>query len=175
MLGLVDRDVFADEISLFSQLAASRDNCISDTMQLDLSLGKEVLLECIGGKKPDTHINGLDKVGRLSRMLRWLASSGLPDDFNRLHGENCKWAFGSCFAIWWQRFENHLALQWVEFIIRRPIQHLSLHFDGVRVDLQSIFGASHNKVEDFCEKCMEHLKAGVVFQSKSSRSSILVS
>ena len=77
--------MFADEISLLSQLAASRDNYISDTMQLDLSLGKEVLLECFGGKKPDTHINGLDKVGRLSRMLRWLASSGLPDDFNRLH------------------------------------------------------------------------------------------
>ena len=38
MLGLVDRDVFADEISLLSQLAASRDNYISDTMHLDLSL-----------------------------------------------------------------------------------------------------------------------------------------
>ena len=43
-------------------------------------------------------------------------------------------AEASIFAIWRQRAEDFILSSWPTCVLQEPIAHLSLHFDGLRVD-----------------------------------------
>ncbi len=44
----------------------------------------------------------------------------------------------SCFAHFWQGVESYVLDAWLQFVKQRHVRHLSLHYDGIRVDWQSL-------------------------------------
>ena len=147
-LDLVDKDLFATEIALLGALASNRDQFARDELQMEPNEGKDAILKTLGGSTEWKGI-GFEKLQRASRFLRWVAASCLPDEFTLITQNKDKWALASTFAVWWQRAEDLVLRAWVLFIQEQPTTHLSLHFDGVRVDPNRI--QHEGDVDEFCE------------------------
>ena len=49
-------------------------------------------------------------------------------------GGGKKWAEASIAAMFYQALEDHILQAMMDYIQQKPAQHVSLHYDGVRVD-----------------------------------------
>ncbi len=81
-------------------------------------------------------------------MLRWLSCSSIPEAYAAISETDKQWAEASTFAVWWQRAEDYILRSWQMWVLQRPVKHLSLHFDGLRLDRARV-QSSHGSVEDF--------------------------
>ncbi|CAK0885113.1 unnamed protein product [Prorocentrum cordatum] len=99
--------------------------------------GKQVLIKLIcGGALPkELSENEFAKMlVRTARFLRWLAVGLCPEQFKLLESAQHKWLEASLASYMWQGVEDHCLEQWVDFVMEEKVSHVSLHFDGLRVD-----------------------------------------
>ena len=157
-LKLVDQDCFAAEFDVLSLLSEQRDRIIRDDLQLPKEKGKVLLAKvaCGGSIAPPFETcDLLLKVQRAGRMFRWLACSIQPEVYAEA-ALTKGFAEASCFAYLWNAVEDYICSTWVDFILQEEVRHLSLHFDGVRVDKQRCGG--DEGVEEFLLKSAQHIQ-----------------
>ena len=123
---------------------------------MNLADGKEFIHAVInGGAIPaefseNTFVKNLQ---RTSLWLRMVAISACPDVFKALNlDEDCKWPAASTFAYMYQGAEDYILEAMVGYCLQFHAKHLSLHYDGIRVDeglvreaLQAIEGNAHDR------------------------------
>jgi len=166
MLKLADADLFEDDIALLHDLAKSRNDIIRDQLEVSQPEGKDLLLCIMGGKAiPERWVEHafVSRVQRLSRMLRWLAASCLPQVYSAIAKSDKTWPEASMFAVWWQRAEDRILKSWQMWVLRSPVRHLSLHFDGIRLDKRRI-AAADGTIEEFNAEAARHIAKESGFQ-----------
>jgi len=152
-----------------TEIAATLKRCVQEREQIcenDLRLGKEagkhILNMVINGSGLPVGFTDnafLKQLQTASRYLRWLACSLLPSVY-----ESCKlnpqktFPEASTFTYMWTAVEDTILASCVQFLLQHPVKHLSLHYDGVRV--QGDFGCD---VEALCTRCSEHIAASTGF------------
>ena len=167
-LDLVQKTYFSEELATLDLLCDRRDEMIRLHLGPDLTAGKLLLQKALGGGQiSEGHENNslLLKVSRLARVLRWAACSVLPDVYTSYSSREDKRAESSTFAIFWQRAENMIICSWYSWILQHRPSHLSLHFDGIRVDAKCIesLGVS---VDDFNIQAEKHIREATGFDVK---------
>ena len=131
-----------------SEASQAFQRCASDRAEVIKELGvckakgKKILLEVANiGCPPSTlaqhHvIAGLRKA---SIWLKWLAISNLPDLYNHCCNDKSKPVpENSMIAYLYQAVEDFILCSWVQYLFTLDLQHLSLHFDGCRVQAHSL-------------------------------------
>ena len=74
---------------------------------------------------------------RIAPILRWVACNALPDVHEtllRADERECRWPEASLASHLWQGVEDHVLSSMRQFAAARHCSHLSLHFDGIRID-----------------------------------------
>ncbi|CAK0905471.1 unnamed protein product [Prorocentrum cordatum] len=188
-LGIIDAQLFADEIAALQRVRADREGVCRldeeawasfplapdrDVFKMLPFKGKQVLIKLIcGGALPkELSENELAKMlVRTARFLRWLAVGLYPEQFKLLESAQDKWSEASLASYMWQGVEDYCLEQWVDFVMEEKVSHVSLHFDGLRVDkgrvLLSQAGgdaratavSDAEKVKSFCKKSEERILA----------------
>ncbi|CAK0792945.1 unnamed protein product, partial [Prorocentrum cordatum] len=159
-LSLLDEKVFAEEFEVLNRLQKNRREVCEQELGVGLSVGKGILLEVACGASVPAAFRGnefLAALSRASRMLRWLAVSLLPKVHLAMQQHEGKWAESSTFSYLWQGVENYILQHVLNFICEERVKHLSLHFDGVRVDVDRV--AVTGSLGDFCSGCSARVHA----------------
>jgi hypothetical protein len=157
-LELVDKDLFTQEFEVLKLLSEQRDLIIRDDLKLPKEQGKKLLVKvACGGSLPVPFETNemLLRLQRAGRMFRWIACSLQPEVYTEAI-QTKGYAEASCFAYLWNAVEDHILSNWVAFILEKDVKHLSLHFDGVRVDKERCGGDSG--VQQFLRACEDHIE-----------------
>ncbi|CAE8584402.1 unnamed protein product [Polarella glacialis] len=119
--------------------AHRREQVCRDDLQTDISTGKQLLHSVLHGgllKTPHESNAFLQKLQKASIYLRWLACSIMPDAYEFYCNQPDK-KFPECTVL--QHLctivEDHIMEALTDFIRFHPVQHLSLHFDGIRLNV----------------------------------------
>ena len=122
------------------------------------SHGKELLTKALNGSSlatvPDTARDTLKRLSDEGRALRWLATHV----FRQQHAEWCtptnnrKWPESTALHHLWTMVEDYVLEAWTTFAMARNPTHLSLHFDGIRIDRNTITDPAA-----FADECSEHI------------------
>ncbi|CAK0887523.1 unnamed protein product [Prorocentrum cordatum] len=166
-MDMVDKNLFNEELELLKRLAENRDEVLrSELRDMGPEAARRFLLEIIGGARSfDADARPFaKKLQRVSRVLRWLACSALPEVYESFchdaaqgDGEKTgKWPEGQTFSTFYQRAEDYILGQWQTWVLAQPVKHLSLHFDGVRISRDAVL-ANHATVADFAADASAHI------------------
>ncbi|CAE8607642.1 unnamed protein product [Polarella glacialis] len=124
---------------VISDCAHRREQVCRDDLQTDISTGKQLLHSVLHGgllKTPHESNVFLQKLQKASIYLRWLACSIMPDAYEFYCNQPDK-KFPECTVL--QHLctivEDHIMEALTDFIRYHPVQHLSLHFDGIRLNV----------------------------------------
>ena len=158
-MDLAEKDVFREELELLKRLADDRDEVLQKELtSMGHQAAKRFVLETVGGSGAfDVGAEPFArKLQRVSRMLRWVACSALPDVYGsfasdaeqRDDAKKEKWPEGQTFSTFYQRAEDYILRQWQTWVLTQPVTHFSLHFDGVRINRDAVF-ANHATVADY--------------------------
>ena len=119
--------------------AHRREQVCRDDLQTDISTGKQLLHSVLHGgllKTPHESNAFLQKLQKASIYLRWLACSIMPDAYEFYCNQPDK-KFPECTVL--QHLctivEDHIMEALTDFIRFHPVRHLSLHFDGIRLNV----------------------------------------
>ena len=135
----ITSQVSAEDAALLEELATSRAAFCETKLMMPESVGKHVLhLIISGGSVPENLKDNVhaEAVARLARWLRWLACTMLPEVHSTVRSrklEEGKSPEASTFATWWQSVECHIMDVCMASLANKKPDHLSLHFDGVRI------------------------------------------
>ena len=108
------------------------------------------------------------KVRTLGRYMRWLACSMLPNVYQeRMENDECNWPQSSTLYYMWTALEDYILDRIVEFITSERVQHLSLHYDGVRVQ----YNEPISNVAELCQDITLHVakETGFTVQLKEKK------
>ena len=144
-----DQTIFVEEFETLKMLATDRIGCIRRELSTSYAIVKRMLHDAVNGAQLTQDVAAkpfIKRIQWLGRMLRWLSCSLLPDVYQEVSGK--RWPEASTFAFLYQKCEDFILRPWVDFVLRSEAQHLSLHFDGVRVDRQLVY-KTHSAIEDF--------------------------
>jgi len=134
--------------------ALERDAVCTDMLKMNLPEGKQVLNSVFNGGRPPRGLEQnefLKGLQRASRFMRWLACS-LALDLYSHNSEDPKRLFPTattCTYVW-MAIEDRILTSIIDWMNRYPLQHLSLHFDGVRVFGGGDFMDDVNKLRQEC-------------------------
>ena len=96
-----------------------------------------MLLGVLSGSAIPEALRGVGFVKTLSsasRLLRWLACSQMPEVYAELSQDSSvTWPEASTMAHLWQRCEAKCTRAWADWVLEKPVDHVSAHFDGLRV------------------------------------------
>eukprot|EP00438_Fugacium_kawagutii_P003693 Skav206833 [mRNA] locus=scaffold3672:167985:175192:- [translate_table: standard] len=138
--------------------ADHRDEVCARELGMSKSRGKKILTSVLyGGSLPaglgenDFLIN----LSKVSLFFRWLAISLLTEEFNRFMSPdiNKKNPENSILAHLYLALEDCVLSSWCDHLLSMQPEHLSLHFDGVRV---STF--ENHSVEEICQSSEKHIE-----------------
>ena len=90
-LGVKDREHFETAMRVLEEVAPDRDAWVMQHLGMGPAEGKDLLLTTLGGKRPPAALANnpsVQAVVRLSRFLRWLACSALPNTYAAYCEEN---------------------------------------------------------------------------------------
>ncbi|CAK0901364.1 unnamed protein product [Prorocentrum cordatum] len=166
-LGMADKDLFKEELELLKRLAEDRGEVLRGELpDMGPQAAKRFVLETIGGSRSfDADAKPFAmKLQRVSRVLRWLACSALPEVYGSFcrgaalgDGEKTeKWPEGETFSAFYQRAEDYILREWHTWVLTQPVKHLSLHFDGVRISRDAVL-ARHASVADYAADASAHI------------------
>lgn len=133
-------EVFKGCLDTLSALASDRAKFCREEMGVNEVTGKAVLHSMVNGSAcPEDYKDqpGVQKLRDLSRFLRWLACSLMPKEFEAIMEDKQKdkgWAEATMSATLYFAIEDHILSSLVKVVQAKETTHLSLHFDGVRVD-----------------------------------------
>ena len=79
-------------------------------------------------------------LANLGRLMRWIAQSYFKADVLEQIKDDprTKWFECSAMAHMYQTAEAYCLRQWKDFILQKPVKHITLAFDGVRLDKERI-------------------------------------
>ncbi|CAE7313439.1 unnamed protein product, partial [Symbiodinium microadriaticum] len=125
-----------------------------ETLKLSLSEGKHLLQKVLnGGAPPDKLAKNLfiEELQRASLFCRWVAATMLKniawEDLVRLKDKPDM----SVLTYFWNIAEDLVIESWIRRMEPLQSKHMSLHFDGIRVDRD----ITQPDVEVFCASCSD--------------------
>ena len=109
-----------------------------EELKVSDSLGKKIVTAWLSGGTPDKSFKDIPfvkSIQRASIYLRWLACSVLAEDYEELEMRSDKpYPGATAFFYMWSGVEDTVLEAWCDFLLLKRPTHLSLHFDGVRVN-----------------------------------------
>ena len=164
-----------DEVlKVLKQWLESREEVCRDVLKISVSEGKRVVNVVINGGTPPTTLKDnsfIQCLQRASIYFRWFACSLLPDDYKELEDREDKdFPSATVFHYMWTAVEDYILEHWCNFLQRHAPTHLSLHFDGVRVN--------SDLHEDMCalmNACEKHILESTGFAVKLVEKNIISS
>lgn len=107
--------------------------------QMSVSTAVEYLTRALNGGRflgsPEEEPQPLPALKAEGRVLRWLAVSQLPSVFaDHMANQARKWPEATTLFEMWSAAEDQCLAAWEVFVRQSQCEHLSLHFDGLRVD-----------------------------------------
>ena len=124
-----------DASKALQRCAEARADVIKADLLLPRAEGKKVLLEVINGGSPPAPLASNPVVVGLQSAciwLKWLAISNLPELYE--HCEKMKpIPANSIVAYLYQAVEDLVLSSWATYLASLDLTHLSLHFDGCRI------------------------------------------
>ncbi|CAK0806321.1 unnamed protein product [Prorocentrum cordatum] len=166
-LGMADKDLVKEELEMLKRLAEDRGEALRGELpDMGPQAAKRFVLETIGGSRSfdADAMPFAKKLQRVSRVLRWLACSALPEVYGGFcrdaalgDGEKTeKWPEGQTFSAFYRRAEDYILREWHTWVLTQPVKHLSLHFDGVRISRDAVL-ARHASVADYAADASAHV------------------
>ena len=135
---------------------------ISEHLNLPSAEGKHLLQKVFnGGSIPQSHANNkfLLDLQSASIFCRWTAASVVPEALTQL--VQCKdRPEVSILTYFWNVAEDVILDAWLEKLEELQSEHLSLHFDGIRVDSKLASPCP----QDICDSCMRHIETKTKFK-----------
>ena len=84
---------------------------------------------------------------------RWLAVSSLPDVYEACRTDpKRKFPESPTFNFFWSAVEDPLLDAWLRFVLERPVNHVRLHYDGLRLEADLC-----GTIEDLCALSSERI------------------
>ena len=140
-LDLQDKEFWADELSLLKRLSEDRGGFCRDCLGVEEAYGKHWAMVIVNGGAPPKALEKnayAQQLANLGRWVRWLACTMLPGVLKALkegqHAQDKKFPEASCASYMWSGVEDMVACSLAQHLRQKTGTHLSLHFDGVRVD-----------------------------------------
>ena len=132
-----------DQIKLLDKLALDRTRICEDVLKVSVAVGKRLLINTLLGETLPVQwqSNGfLQRVRRLGVWLRWVSISWNKTRYNVLvNDDTVEWPEASALAHMWMGVEDWIICSCTDLLFEQCMfQHVSLHFDGFRVDNQSL-------------------------------------
>lgn len=166
-LGLRNPELWKSETDLLHAIAFQRQAYCEEHLRMPVSQGKRVLHEMLQGGPAPAVLRGNTEVAKLvalARFLRWWACSVGDKVYGSLRqhdGDDAKkWPESSTLAYVWQGVEDHVLQSMVEYTLTKDTTHLSLHFDGLRIDRTRVRmeGGVGDSESLMCNNLSEHVK-----------------
>ena len=136
--------------------AQERSTVIEQHLQTYTCKGKVVMQKIFnGGKIPTEYAKNkfCADLQKTSVLCRWAAATAIPDAYAELLQIKDR-AEVSVLTYLWNVAEDTVIDAWLEKILPLSPEHVSLHFDGIRVDKQTV----GSDVERFCQECAQHIE-----------------
>ena len=129
-------------------------------------MGKQFIQALVNGQSPTAEFKDNEMAAKLQNLgmfLRWAAMSSLPTEYKLACGikedssvSGMPWIpprrfpEATIMALWWIRVEDMVLTHWVTNVLETcPYPaHLSLHFDGIRLDKSCVREAFPNESND---------------------------
>ena len=136
--------------------ADSRASVCTEDLGVSPARGKLILNTVLNGGRPPKDLlanSFLRRLQSLSVWCRWLACSLLPQVHEVMQSRDDKtFPTATVFHHLWTCVEDCILQRWAEYVLEHKPTHLSLHFDGIRVNAD----VAEDR-EDFIRKCEEHV------------------
>ena len=136
--------------------ASARESICRDILKCDMTTGKHVLTAVVNGATIPSRWSDnefLITLQKAALFLRWMACSLLPDVYAACKEDDArKFPEASVFFFLWSAIEDYILESWLRFVPMQSSEHVSLHYDGIRVHLPPIID-----VDDFCKECASHI------------------
>ena len=157
-----------DELKTFLHELLTQRESVIEKLGLNFSEGKEAINKVLnGGNPPDSCKDNetAKKLQRLSLYCRWIACNLLHEDYLSL-AENVTKTFPSAtiFSLMWTCVEDWILDVWAAHVSKIKPDHVSLHFDGLRVSTDVI-----PDVDAFTKDCSAHISQETTFNVKIVR------
>ena len=144
-------------LDTLERCAECRDELAADTLGTSVAECKALLTAVFNGEQPTGKWRGhefVSKVRILGRHMRWFACSLLPEVLQeRVANVDCEWPQASCLYFMWTALEDYILSSIINFLTAKPTKHLSLHYDGVRVQ----FGEAIGNTVELCKDIGLHV------------------
>ena len=145
------------------QWLESREKVCESFLHVPVPEGKQIVNKVINGGAPPEHLKRCDFIAKLqiaSAYLRWFACSLLPGEYKDLEDrEDKNFPSATIFHYCWTAVEDYILEHWCFFLESMSPSHLSLHFDGVRVNADI-----HENISELRSSCEKHILASTGFQ-----------
>ena len=151
-----------EALSALKQWRQDRATICKDVLKVSNSEGKQIVNAIIGGGMPPEKLKDsvfIRHLQRASAYLRWLACSVLPKEYKEfLKRDDKPFPSASAFYYMWTAVEDFILEHWSVYLNRLKPTHLSLHFDGVRVNSDL-----RDDCDAFLQECEGHIERNTGF------------
>jgi hypothetical protein len=140
---------------------ADRESVCSEELKLTEPEGKQLVTATLSGAQPSEKEPPeiLRHFQQVSIYLRWLACTLLQADYGDLEKRSDKpFPGATTFFYLWAAVEDYVLASWCEKIQMLRPKHLSLHFDGVRVNADIV-----PDMDVFLRDCESHIQKNTGF------------
>ena len=123
--------------SVLDKCVEDRDGFARDCLDMSPAEAKAMINVVFNGGAPPAGVQNdyVRKLQSLGIYCRWLACNALPDDFDKLTADAKKERpMASTLHLFWTSVEDAIIDAWLEVLGPFSPKHMSLHFDGVRID-----------------------------------------
>ncbi len=117
---------------------------------LSHAAAKSLLIGTFNGQKIPSNTPAkelLEKLRMEGRICRWLAATLMPDLLRSLADDKKTWPEASVFFHLYAGVEDYVLEAMADFALQKPVQHLSLHFDGIMLDTAAVQSRADFKTE----------------------------
>jgi hypothetical protein len=149
--------------------AVTREHVCRNILHVDMATGKQLLHAVLHGgniKAPYESNEFLKTLQKASTYLRWLACSLLPDAYEYYCSQpDKKYPESTVLSHLCTIVEDNLMEAMTDFLRQQPVSHLSLHFDGIRLncDYRTVADEPQD-VEELMRRCEEHIAKQTGFE-----------
>ena len=146
-------------LNFLLRCVSNRKDVCEKELKVSASDGKQIINSVLHGGALPAEVKERESgkaLLRLSIYMRWLACSIFSEEFNALCQDTSKRnPDATAFFYLWTTVEDWILESWVSKLQTLSPEHLSLHFDGVRLTVDMTAWA--NNQQKFLEDCERHI------------------
>ena len=146
-------------LNFLLRCVSNRKDVCEKELKVSASDGKQIINSVLHGGALPAEVKERESgkaLLRLSIYMRWLACSIFSEEFNDLCQDTSKRnPDATAFFYLWATVEDWIVELWVSKLQTLSPEHLSLHFDGVRLAVDMTAWA--NNQQQFLEDCERHI------------------